>query len=206
MIVSSTCFARPPAGAAGATRTAVTAKQLEKLARGLREKDFSPAYAQLLAVAAQKSSGVLGMRAALTLGYFEYGRANYAVAAKWLARAKGDPLLADYADYWAAETDLAQGHSAEALAELKRFRADYPDSVMTDQALQSLGEAAFAMSQPAEIIAALDRYALTSQKPSLLLLRAEAREKEGQLAEAAADYQVVYMHFAPSEQARVAGR
>jgi len=206
LIVSSTCVARPPAGAAGAARAAFTAKQLEQMARGLREKNFSPAYAQLLAVAAQKSSGVLGMRAALTLGYFEYGRGNYAVAAKWLARAKGDPLLGDYANYWAAETDLSQGHSAEALAELKKFRADYPDSVMTDQTLQSMGEAALAMNQPAEIIAALDRYALTPQKPALLLLRAEALEKAGQPAEAAADYQVVYMHFAPGEQAREAGR
>ncbi len=41
----------------------------------------------------QKSSGVLGTRAALALGYYDYNRAHYPEAAKWLARAKSDPLL-----------------------------------------------------------------------------------------------------------------
>jgi soluble lytic murein transglycosylase len=186
-------------------KTTFTQKLVEKAARGLHDKNFSTAYTQLLAVAAQKSSGVLGMRAALALGYFEYSRSNYAVAAKWLERAKGDPLLGDYVAYWAAENDLSAGHSAEALAELKKFRADYPDSVMTEQALQSIGVAAFATNQPSEAIVALDGYSLTPQRPALLLLRAEALEKAGQPVPAAVDYEAVYVRFAPSEQARDAG-
>jgi soluble lytic murein transglycosylase len=207
LIVCSVCSARKETKKlAVPAKTASTAKQLEKAARGLREKNFSPAYTQLLAVAAQKSSGVMGMRAALTLGYFEYGRGNYAVAAKWLARAKGDPLLSDYVAYWIAESDLGQRRNADALAELKKFRADYPDSVMTEQALQSIGEAAFAVNQPSEVVIALDAYSLTRQRPALLLLRGEALEKAGQSVEAAADYEAVYMRFAPGEQAREAGR
>jgi soluble lytic murein transglycosylase len=207
LIVCSVCSARKETKKlAVPAKTASTAKQLEKAARGLREKNFSPAYTQLLAVAAQKSSGVMGMRAALTLGYFEYGRGNYAVAAKWLARAKGDPLLSDYVAYWIAESDLGQQRNADALAELKKFRADYPDSVMTEQALQSIGEAAFAVNQPSEVVIALDAYSLTRQRPALLLLRGEALEKAGQSVEAAADYEAVYMRFAPGEQAREAGR
>jgi soluble lytic murein transglycosylase len=99
---------------------------------------------------------------------------------------------------------LAQGHNADAVAELKQFRMQYPDSVITDQALQSLGEAAMASNQPADAVAALSAAALTEQKPSLLLLRAEARERAGNPLEAAADYQAVYVRFPISEQAREA--
>ena len=124
---------------------------------------------------------------------------------RWLTRAEGEPLVADYALYWHAETDLALGHSADALAELKRFRSEYPDSVMTDAALQSLGDAALAANQPAEAVAALDAYSQTTQRPALLLLRGEAREQAGKPLDAVADYQAVYMRFATSEQARQAG-
>ncbi|MBZ5695840.1 MAG: transglycosylase SLT domain-containing protein [Acidobacteriia bacterium] len=204
LLVSSVCFAHPNSAAEPVRKAAVTPKQLEKLSRALRQSNPSPAYAQLSNIATQKSSGALGVRAALALGYFDYGKGNYAQAAKWLARAKGDPLLADYAAYWSAETDLALGRSADALAGLKRFRVDFPDSVMTDQALQSLGDAALAGHQPAEAVAALDAYASTPQRPALLFLRAEAREQAGKPLDAVADYQAVYTRFPTSEQARQA--
>jgi soluble lytic murein transglycosylase len=210
LILCSVCGARMQAKRARPS-TAASAKAasmqtlLEKAARGLHDKNFSPAYTQLLAIAAQNSSGVLGMRAALALGYFEFGRGNYAVAGKWFERAKGDSLLGDYVAYWSAENDLSAGHGAHALAELMKFRADYPDSVMTEQALQSIGVAAFATDQPSEAIAALDAYSATPQRPALLLLRAEALEKADRPVEAATDYETVYMRFAPGEQAREAG-
>jgi len=203
-MVCSVCFAHPNSAAEPARKAAVTAKQLEKLSRALKQSNPSPAYIQMSNIAMQKSSGALGMRAALALGYFDYGKGNYAQAAKWLARAKGDPLLGDYAAYWIAETDLAQGHSADALAELKKFRADFPDSVMTDQALQSLGDAALAAKQPADAVAALDAYTSTPQRPALLFLRAEAREQAGKPLDAVADYQALYTRFPTSEQARQA--
>jgi soluble lytic murein transglycosylase len=191
--------------AKSAGKPAFTDKQLEKLARSLKGTGAQQAYAQLSTVAMQKSSGTLGVRAALALGYFDYGKGRYAEAMKWFGRAKSDPLLADYALYWTAETNLAQGHSTDALAELKQFRAQYPDSVITDQVLQSLGEGAMASNQPADAIAALDGAARTAQKPSLLLLRAEARERTGELLGAASDYEAVYLRFPTSEQAREAG-
>ena len=119
--------------------------------------------------------------------------------------AQTDPLLRDYALYWSAETNIAMGHNADALAQLKRFRQDFPDSVMTDQALQSLGTAALALNQPAEILSALDSYPQTKDKPALLFLRAEAREQSTQPLQAAADYESVYLRFPLSEQAREAG-
>jgi soluble lytic murein transglycosylase len=181
-------------------------KQLEKLCRGLKDKNPRPAYTQLAAFAQQKSSGVLGLRASLALGYFDYGKGNYAQAAKWFARAKGDSLLADYAVYWIAETNLASGHSQDALVQLKEFRAEFPDSPMTDQALQSLGEAALAANRPADAVATLNDYSLTPQRPFLLLLRGEARELAGDLPGAVSDYQTLYTRFAPSEQGKEAAR
>ncbi len=198
--------ARTAAASKPAPAPAPTEQQLERLCRALKQKNPSSAYAQLSSFANRKSSGVLGQRAALALGYFDYTRAHYDQAAKWLARAKGDPLLRDYAFYWSAETDLALRRDADALAELVQLRKDFPDSVLTDQALGSLGEAAMVLNKPADAVAALDAYPLTPEKPDLLFLRGEAREQAGQPVEAAADYLVVYLRFAASERAREAGQ
>src|ERR1700691_5044358 len=207
LILCSICSAQPAAKAKPRTAAdpAFTEKQLEKLSRALKQPNPSPAYVQLSALASRKSSGTLGLRASLALGYYDYTKGNYAQAAKWLARAQGEPLVADYALYWAAETDLASGHSADALAELKRFRSEYPDSVMTDAALQSLGDAALAASQPGEAVTALEAYPQTTQRPALLLLRGEASEQAGKAPDAGADFQRVYLRFVLDEQARQAG-
>jgi len=190
------------ATAASKTRTSASVKYLEQLSRDLKDKNPNPAYEKLSAFARRKSSGVLGARAALALGYFDYTKAHYAQAAKWLEMAKGDTLLADYVAYWSAANELAAGNSADALAHLKQFRQDYPDSVNTEEALQSLGEAALASNQPAEAVTALSAYSATSDRPALLFLRAEAHEQAGEKDLAAADYQSVYLRFPTSEQAR----
>lgn len=205
LIVCPGLMARPVADRAPAGGAAAAEKQLEKLSRALKEGNPSRAYAQLSVFAERKSSGALGMRAALALGYFDYSQGRYAEAAKWLERAKGDPLLGDYSLYWGAENALALGNNADALAGFEEFRKAYPDSVMTDQALQSLGAAALAANQPARAIAALVAYAHTSERPPLLFLRAEAREEAGQPVDAAADYEAIYMRYSASEQAREAG-
>jgi len=211
LLVCSVCAASPDSNSAKPKSSAVkpvkvvfTEQQLEKLARALKQANAGPAYAQLSAVASRRSSGTLGVRAALALGYYDYGKGNYAQAAKWLAKGVNDPLLAEYALYWDAETELAEGRSALALDELKRFRGEYPDSVLTDAVLQSLGDAALAANKPAEAAAALDAYSQTTQRPALLFLRGEVREKAGQALDAAADYQAVYLRFATSEPAREA--
>ncbi|MGC1768291.1 MAG: hypothetical protein WA785_08255, partial [Candidatus Acidiferrales bacterium] len=191
--------------AKSSSTTSTSAKQLEQLCRSLKQKDSGPAYASLSVFASRKSSGALGARAALALGYYDYTKGHYAQASKWLGIAQNDALLQDYALYWNAETNLALNHNAEALAQLKRFRHDYPDSVITDEALQSLGTAALAMNQPAEILNALDAYPQTKEKPALLFLRAEAREQSAQPLQAAADYEAVYLRFPSNEQAREAG-
>ena len=198
--------ARPRTAAAAAGSKAVPSeKQLEEYARGLKQRNSALAYAKLSALATQKSSGVLGMRAALALGAYDYNKGHYAEAAKWLDRALADPLLRDYSLYWSAETNIALGHNADALAQLKQLRKNFPDSVVTDQALESLAHAALGLNRPDEALAALDANSSTAEKPALLFLRAEAREQAGQKLEAAADYQAVYMRFATSDQAGESG-
>ena len=191
-------------GSAPAPSAAAT-KELEQLTRALKLKNSAAPYAKLSALALQKSSGVLGYRAALALGYYDYGKAHFAQAAKWLQTAQSDLLLREYALYWSSQAELALSHDAEALAQLKESRKDYPESVIGDQVLQSLGAAALALNQPGEILAALDSYPQTAQKPALLFLRAEAREQSAQPLLAAADYRTIYLHFPLSDQAREAG-
>ena len=96
------------------------------------------------------------MRAALALGFYDYSAGNYADAAKWLERAKNDPLLADYALYWSAETDLAQHQDAAALGRTPADSQDYPDSVITEQvAAVARRRPRSALNQPAEAVKAL---------------------------------------------------
>src|SRR5271165_5356331 len=87
-----------PAAPAHAPSEAST-KQLEQLTRALKQKNPAAAYAKLSAFALQKSSGALGNRAALALGYYDYGKAHYGQAATWLKMAQSDELLRDYGLY-----------------------------------------------------------------------------------------------------------
>jgi soluble lytic murein transglycosylase len=188
-----------------AKRVPLTEQQLEKLARGLKEKNPGGDYARLSSFANQKAAGVLGLRAALALGYYDYTRAHFPEAARWLDRAMGDPLLRDYAEYWDAETLFALRRDADALAAFTQFRQKYPDSVLTDQVLESLAAAAEAANQPGQAIAAFNAYPLTPEKPDLLFLRGEALERAGKPIDAASDYLSVYLRFPSSERAREAG-
>lgn len=202
-------FAAPPRHAkpraVPAASAPPTEKDLEQYSRALKKRNPAAAYAKLSAIATRKNSGVLGARAALALGYFDYNKANYAAAAKWLDRALADPLLRDSSLYWSAENNIALGHNELALMQLKQLRRDFPDSVLSEQALQSLGTAALTLNQPAEAIAALNAYSATAERPALLFLRAEAHELAGQKVQAAADYQAVYLRFALSDPSREAG-
>jgi soluble lytic murein transglycosylase len=172
------------------------------LSRLLRDKKSAWAYRELSVVAKRKSSGVVGKRAALALGYFDYQNGDFEKAAKWLALAQGDPLLGDYDLYWQAETNLALNDNQDALHELEALRKAFPYSVVTEQALLALGTAALAANEPAGGVAALNAYARTQDSPQLLFLRGEAHEQANQLLDAAKDYRSVYLRFPLSDQAR----
>jgi soluble lytic murein transglycosylase len=179
-------------------------EQLEAWARALRDRNPVTAYAGLSLLASTRKPTVNGQRAALALGYYDYSKGNYAKARAWLDKAEGDSLLEDYVLYWKGESDHALKREPQAIAELKRLRRDYPDSVMSDLALKTLGEAALANSQPQEILEALAAYPDTETKPDLLFVRAQAYEMAGKLQEAARDYLSVAYRYPTSDPAHEA--
>jgi soluble lytic murein transglycosylase len=181
------------------------ATQLEQWSRALRDKNSSAAYASLSAYALRRGSGELGQRAALALGYYDYSKGNYGKAQTWLAKAVNDSLLGDYALYWSAEADHALNRNAEAVAKIKKLRVQYPDSVMSEQALELLDDAALASSDSQSVLDALGAFSATDSTPALILARGQAREMAGQLQPAANDYLNVYYHFPQSTQAHEAG-
>ncbi len=218
-LAATPAFARPPQNTSSSsstrrpqssTRSSAAAKpastaQLEQWSRALRDKNSTAAYANLSAFAMRRGSGELGERAALALGYFDYSRGNYAKAETWLAWASSDPLLGDYALYLSAETDHALKHDADAVAKLKKLRAQHPDSAMTEAALELMGDAALAASDPQAELDALAAYPPADTTPALILARGQAREMAGQLQLAAFDYLNVYYHYPLSNSSHEAG-
>jgi len=182
---------------------------LGRLAHELHDRPTAAAYEGLSQFAAREAQTAVGARAALALGYYDFMRDHYAEAGNWLAKAAADPLLADYALYWQAQDDRAAGDAGTALAEFKRYTALYPDTAMSDQAVEALAQVALAAGQPDDALSALENYAGTKAKPSLLLLRAQAREKsaaaKGQKPIAAAnDYLDVLYRFPLNDEAKTA--
>ena len=183
------------------------AEELTRLARALHDKPTTEIYEELSEFAEKRGHTELSARAALALGYYDYTREQFSAARKWLEEAAGDPLLADYALYWQALTDRAMGATDAAVDELRRYRQLYPNSVMSDAAVQALAQAALAADRPEDAVAALTDYPKTTTKASLVLLRAQAREKaalgKGELPfAAAADYLDLVYRFPLSEEAK----
>lgn len=192
-----------------AATTGADEQELERLARPLHEKPTAALSMQLAEFAERHAKTELGARAALALAFYDFTRENYTAARSWLDKAEADPLLADYALYWKGTVDRASGANQAAYTEFAQFRSLYPDSVMTDQAVDSLARAALALNQPDDAASALDGYAKTTAKSSLLLLRAQVREKaaeaKGQMPlAAAADYLDVMYKFPLSDDAKIA--
>ena len=187
----------------------VAAPELERLARELHEHPIGTAYERLAQYAEREAGTASGTRAALALGYYDYTRAHFTEARSWLEKAAADSLLPDYALYWEAQNDRAAGAVDVALAELKRYRERYPGSAMSDSAAEALAQTAIAAGQPDEAVAALQEYPRTTAKPSLLLLRAQAKEKAASArgekpVAAASDYLDVIYRFPLNDEAKVA--
>jgi soluble lytic murein transglycosylase len=196
--------AAPPAVVAGE-------KQLAQLARTLRDHPNATSYAMLSAYAAKNAKDELGADAALALGYYDLMRDKPELALGWLRKAVGNKDLREYVQYWQAQASLALGQREEGLEQLQSLRRDFPESVMTEQLVTSLAQTALAMGKTEIALATLDGYPNTIAKPTLLLLRAQAREKlaaakgEKPLT-AAADYLDLYFRFPLNDEAKAAGQ
>jgi len=184
-------------------------QELERLARPLHDKPSLALYTELAQFATTHAKNALGARAALALAYYDFTHNNVSEARTWLDKTAPDLLLADYALYWKGTNDRASGANESAFTELAQFRSTYPDSVLSDSAVDGLARAALAIGRPDGAVAALDAYGKTTTKASFVLLRAQAREKAAEAKNelpfaATTDYLDVTYRFPVSDEARTA--
>jgi soluble lytic murein transglycosylase len=190
-----------------APSSAKTEEQLSTLALALRDKPTAAAEQRLIDFAQLHAKDEFGSWAALALGHYFLDRNHPPDALKWFAAALHHPSrLDEYAMFWHAQTLRQLGHNDEALPELAAFRQRFPGSVMTDLAVQSYAEGAIAQGDAQSAAKMLDACADTAQKPVLLLLRAQAREKSSSSIAAAKDYITIYYDFPLSDEARAASQ
>ena len=192
--------------ASEADPTARLEKELSELTHQLEAPSTAnSSEAKLGTIAKTHAADEYGSRAALALGHYELGKAHAPKAVTWLDAALKHPgVLEEYALFWHAQALRQAGHNDLALADLENFRTKFADSVMADVALQAYAEAAIATGNPVRAVTALNTYAKISQKPNLLLLRAQAYEKTGQLQPAATDYLAIYYGSPLADEARLA--
>jgi soluble lytic murein transglycosylase len=195
-----------PAAAPSTSSPQKLEQQLTGLTHELDDKS-TPANEQKLAAFAQlHAKDEYGAMAALALGHHFLDKGHPADAIKWLdAAVGGHSRLDEYAMFWNAQALRQLGRNVEAISELDSFRQKYPESVMSDLAVQAFAEALLAQGEAQRAATELDSYSKTSQKPVLLLLRAQAREKSGSTIAAAKDYLAVYYGYPLSDEARNAG-
>jgi len=203
--------AQGPSQTASPQGTDALERQLAQLSRALHDHPNTTTYAALSAFSTRNAKNEVGARAALALGYYDLTSDKPDLALGWMRKAVGEKLLREYVAYWQAQVSLALGQKEAALEQFQSFRREYPESVMTDQAVTSLAETALAIGKTEAALAALDAYPGTNTKPTLLLLRAQAREKlsaaKGEKPEAAAaDYLDLYYRFPLNDEAKTAGQ
>lgn len=194
-----------PAQDAGSPEDVAAQGELAPLAHALHDGSLA-AYDPAAAFAEKHAAEPWGARAALALGYFDYTKSRFQQALAWFDKAGRDPLLREYVLYWRAQTRRGLGHDAEALAELQTLRADFPESAMSELAVEASAVTAVNAGKAREAVAILEAYSGTTSKPGLLYLRAQARQLAGQFVQAAADFQALYYRFPLSDEADSAAR
>ena len=181
------------------------ATELEPLARDLKNNETAEAYARLAEFARAHAGDPIGARAALALGFYDYNKNRLPAAAGWLEKAEKDTILNEYSLYWRAQVNRAQGRNADALAQLESLRREFPESVISEQAVEALAQTALTLGQADRAAQALEAYSKTASKSSLLLLHAQALGKFKRLLPAAEDYLAIYVKFPLSDEAKYAG-
>jgi soluble lytic murein transglycosylase len=183
---------------------AAAQKDLSELARALHN-GTPGAYEKLSAFAVKNTTTVWGARAALALGFEDYSRNRLAQGLGWLLKAQNDTLLREYALYWTAQAQRALGRNADAYKVLQTIQRDYPSTAMREQLLEAFAPTAVQLGHAQEATDALNAYAATTSKPSLLLERARAYQAAHQLPRAAKDYQNIFYKSPLADEAKPAG-
>ena len=179
-------------------------KELSELAR--ETHNGTPgAYQKLSAFAVKNTTNVWGARAALALGYEDFSKNRHAQALGWLLKAQNDTLLREYALYWTAQAQRNLGRNPDAYKVLQTLQHDYPNSTLREQALESFAPTAVQQRHGQEALDALNAYAGTTSKTTLLLERGGAYQALHQLPRAAKDYQTIFYKYPLSDEAKPAG-
>jgi soluble lytic murein transglycosylase len=194
----------PPQVPAETPEDEAAQKELSALARDVHGGTTS-AYVKLSAFAAKNTTSVWGARAALALGYEDYSKNRMAQALGWLLKAQNDTLLREYALYWTAQAQRALGRNADAYKVLQALQHDYPNTAQREPLLEAFAPTAVQVGHAQEAIDALNGYAGTSGKSTLLLERGRAYQAAHQLPRAAKDFQAVFYKFPLSDEAKPAG-
>jgi soluble lytic murein transglycosylase len=188
-------------------------RELALLSRALRENGNATTYGALSAFAARNAKNDYGAHAALALAFYDLSvpREKPDLALGWLRKATGDALLREYVVYWQSQALLALGKKEEAFEQLQTFVREFPESVMTDQAITSMAQVALEIGKADDALAALVAYPTSGSKPALLLLRAQAEEKVSQAKGekpvfAATDYLDLYYRFPLNDESKMAGQ
>ncbi len=179
--------------------------ELERLARALKDNDSPATYQHLAAFAKKHAKNAVGQRAALALAFRDFNRKKEVDARRWLDVAERDAVLREYSLYWSAQLERASGNHAKALSLFEKHRADFPESVMSLQAVMAVAELALADGNAQRALAALDGYDKISSRADLLVLRGRSRELAGQQLTAAADYVTIYYQHPLADEAKFAG-
>jgi soluble lytic murein transglycosylase len=203
---SKSTAAKKPAASA-ASSTGKVDQQLSALALALRDKPTVAAEQHLADFAQLHAKDEYGLYADIALGHYNLDHNHLPDALKYFAAAEQRPSrLEEYAMFWHAQSLRQSGRNEEGMTELAAFRKKFPDSVLSDLAMQSYAEASIAQGNAQSAATALDAYPRASQKSILLLLRAQAHEKSGSAIAAAKDYLALYYGFPLTDEARAAGQ
>ncbi|HYL85979.1 MAG TPA: transglycosylase SLT domain-containing protein [Candidatus Angelobacter sp.] len=182
----------------------VALKDLSELARSMH--NGAPGdYAKLSSFATKNTTNVWGARAALALGYEDYSKGRMAAALGWLLKAQNDTLLREYALYLTAQAQRGLGRNPDAYRTLQALQHDYPNTALRESLLEAFAPAAVQTGHTQEAIDALNAYAGTNSKSTLLLERARAYQAAHQLPRAAKDFQAVFYKYPLSDEAKPAG-
>jgi len=174
-------------------------KELAALAADLHH-GTAGSYEKLAAFANKNSTSVWGQRAALALGYEDYGKARQQQALAWLQKVKADPLLQEYTWFWTAQVNRALKKNAEAAREFATLLKDYPNTVIKEQVLEAYLPTTVDIGRPQDGLEAMAENPVASSKPALMLVRARANEAARKLVLAAKDYQMLFYKFPLAEE------
>lgn len=193
-----------PALDSASPQDAALQKELGELARDLRH-GTPGSYDKVAAFANRNASSVWGKRAALALGYEDYGKSRQQQASAWLQKAQGDALLNEYILFWTAQVEHALSRDGQAAQDYAQVLKTYPNTAFKDQLLLAYVPTATQIGRPQDGLEALANYAPVSSKPSLLLARARAYEAAHKSVPAVRDYQTIYYKYPLSDEAKEAG-